>query len=227
MTDLMFLCLTLGAFLAASWIAKMAKGHPMANPVLISILLVSGTLLATQTPYKTYFEGARVIHFLLGPATVALAIPLYRQWGTLKRSAPAILVSLLIGSLTGIGAGVAIGWSLGASDQTLLALAPKSATAPIAMGIVEKLGGAPSLTAVLVILTGITGAVGGPWILRLVRVNGAMAQGFAIGTAAHGIGTVRAFQLSEAAGAFSGLAMGLNGVATAVLVPLLAGLVRN
>jgi len=119
---------------------------------------------------------------------------------------------------------VAIGWLLGASRQTLASLAPKSVTTPIAMGISEQLGGLPSLTAVLVILTGILGAMLGRWVLDAVRVRDWRARGIAVGTAAHGIGTARALQVNEVAGAFSGLAMGLNGLATAVLLPLLAGL---
>jgi len=161
------------------------------------------------------------VHFLLGPATVALAIPLYRQLGQIMRSAGALAAGLLAGSVAAILASLAIGWALGASRPTIMSLAPKSVTSPIAMGVAEQIGGIPSLTAVLVILTGIAGAVGGAWLLDLLRVKDERARGVAMGTASHGIGTARALQIGEVTGAFSGLAMGLNGVATALLTPII------
>ena len=165
------------------------------------------------------------MHFLLGPATVAPAIPLYRQFEKVRRSALAILVNLLAGSITAAASAVAIGWLLGASKDALIAMAPKSVTAPVAMGITEQLGGLPSLTAVLVIITGIIGAMLGPKILNLLGIKDWAARGLAIGTASHGIGTARAMQVNETAGAFAGLAMGLNALATALLLPLVWGLV--
>ncbi len=161
------------------------------------------------------------MHFLLGPATVALAIPLYAQLGRLKRMAGPLLVALLAGSLTAAFSAVLIGKLLGASDATLFSLAPKSVTTPIAMGIAERLGGLPSLTAVLVILTGILGAVGAQWLYALLKCNDPAIRGFALGVASHGIGTARAFQISEQTGAFAALAMGLNGLLTAALLPWL------
>jgi predicted murein hydrolase (TIGR00659 family) len=160
------------------------------------------------------------VHFLLGPATVALAIPLYRQFERVRKSGVAIAVSILTGSLTAIGSALGVGWLMGASRDTLISLAPKSVTAPVAMGISEQLGGLPSLTAVLVILTGIVGAMLGPLVLNLIGVRDWAARGLAMGTASHGIGTARALQVSEVAGAFSGLAMGLNALATAILLPV-------
>jgi putative effector of murein hydrolase len=131
------------------------------------------------------------------------------------------MVSILAGSMAAIGTALLTGWAMGASRDTLIALAPKSVTAPVAMGITEQLGGLPSLTAVLVILTGIVGAMLGPLVLNLVGVRDWAARGLAMGTASHGIGTARALQVSEVAGAFSGLAMGLNALATALLLPLI------
>lgn len=189
----------------------------------LTLLLVS-LLLASDTPYSRYFEGAQFVHFMLGPATVALAVPLYRQFHHVRRSAIAIGVALLCGSLTAVISAVGIAWLLGASRETLLSLAPKSVTTPVAMGIAEQIGGLPSLTAVLVILSGITGAVLGTYTLNLVRVKDWRARGIAMGVASHGIGTARAFTVNEVAGAFSSLAMGLNALATAVLVPLLMAL---
>ncbi|MDP3523752.1 MAG: LrgB family protein [Hoeflea sp.] len=224
-SPLLFLTLTLASFQAGTWLYDRTGRKPFLNPVLTAVILMVGLLMLSGTSYDTYFEGAQFVHFLLGPATVALAIPLYRQFDRVKRSALALVVSLLCGSLTAIGSAVALGWLMGASNQTLLALAPKSVTAPVAMGITEQLGGLPSLTAVLVILTGILGAVLGPPLLNLLRVRDDRARGLAMGTASHGIGTARALEASELSGAFAGLAMGLNALATAILLPLLWRLV--
>lgn len=220
-SPLLFLTLTLAAFQAGSWIYESSGYKPFLNPVMTAVVLLVAILTLTETPYPAYFEGAQFVHFLLGPATVALAIPLYRQFERVRRSAMALLTSILCGSLTAIGTAVGLGWLLGASRDTLLALAPKSVTAPVAMGITEQLGGLPSLTAVLVILTGILGAVIGPMVLNLLRIRDWRARGLALGTASHGIGTARALQVNELAGAFSGLAMGINALATAILLPVL------
>lgn len=221
-SPLLGLTVTLLAYLAGDWIYRRAKLNPLANPVLIAVVLLVGLLLITKTDYRTYFEGAQFVHFLLGPATVALAVPLYANVRRLRRAALPLVVALIAGSATAAGSAVGIAWALGATRETLLSLAPKSVTTPIAMGVAEQIGGLPSLTAVLVILTGILGAVTATWTLNLLRIRDWRARGFAIGVAAHGIGTARAFQVNEVAGAFASLAMGLNGVATAALVPLLA-----
>jgi predicted murein hydrolase (TIGR00659 family) len=170
-SPLLFLTLTLAAFQAGSWVYERSGHKPFLNPVMTAVILLVAILTLTGTPYPTYFEGAQFVHFLLGPATVALAIPLYRQFDRVRRSALALVVSLISGSLTAIGTAVGLGWLLGASRETLLSLAPKSVTAPVAMGITEQLGGLPSLTAVLVILTGILGAVIGPMVLNLLRIR--------------------------------------------------------
>jgi predicted murein hydrolase (TIGR00659 family) len=220
-SPLLHLTLTLVAFQIGSFIYQRGKMHPFLNPVLIAVILIAAILTATETSYPTYFKGAQFVHFLLGPATVALAIPLYRQWDRVKQSFLAIVVSLLAGSLTAAVSAVAIGWILGGSRDALIAMAPKSVTAPVAMGITEQLGGLPSLTAVLVIITGISVAMIGPKLLNLLGVKDWSARGLALGTASHGIGTARAMQVNETAGAFAGLAMGLNALATALLLPLM------
>ncbi len=219
-TPLLFLTLTLVVYQAAYWIYRRAGFHPLLNPVAISIAVLVTLLRLTGTPYETYFGGAQFVHFLLGPATVALAVPLHAQLGKLKRTAWPVCGALLAGAVTALVSAVGIAWALGASDVTLLSIAPKSVTTPIAMGLVERLGGLPSLTAVLVVCTGIIGAVGGKYVLDALRITDQSVRGFALGTAAHGIGTARAFQESDEAGAFSGLAMGLGGLVTAVLFPL-------
>lgn len=218
------LTFTLVAYQAGLWIHIRCRRHPLVNPVLIAVALLSVLLIATDTDYGTYFDGAQFVHFLLGPATVALAVPLYRQFSHVRRSAVALAVALVAGSLTAAGAAVAIAWALDGSRALLVSLAPKSATAPIAMAIAEDMGGLPTLTAVLVMLTGIIGAAFGTGVLNLLRLTDPRVQGFALGLASHGIGTARAVQLGETAAAFSGLAMGLNGLATAVLLPVIATL---
>jgi len=226
-SPLFHLTLTLVAFQAAQWVFEKGGRNPVLNPVLGAVLVVVALLWVTGTDYNTYFEGAQFVHFLLGPATVALAVPLYRQWHRVRQSALAIVVSLLAGSLTAIATAVGVAWALGSPAEVLATVAPKSATAPVAMAIAEKLGGLPSLTAVLVIVTGILGAMVGPMVLDLVRVRDCRARGLAIGTASHGIGTARALQVNETAGAFAGLAMGLNALATALLLPVLWGVLSR
>jgi predicted murein hydrolase (TIGR00659 family) len=223
-TPLLWLTVTLVVYQAAYWLYKRAGFHPLANPVAISIAVLVIVLKVSETPYQTYFDGAQFVHFLLGPATVALAIPLFAQLDKLRRAWLPILGGLAVGSLTAIVSAVGIAWMLGASPVTLISLAPKSVTTPIAMGIAERLGGLPSLTAVLVVSTGIVGAVSAKYVLDALRIRDHAVRGFSVGVAAHGIGTARAFQLSEEAGAFAGLGMGLNGLATALIFPILVWL---
>ncbi len=218
-TPLLGLTLTLVAYQCAWWLYKRAGFHPAANPVMIAVAILVAALSLTGTDYQTYFDGAQFVHFLLGPATVALAIPLYAQLPRLKSMLMPLLGALLAGSLTAALSAFAIGAALGASTQSLMSLAPKSVTTPIAMGVAESLGGLPSLTAVLVIITGILGAIGARGLFGLMRIEDHAVRGFATGVAAHGIGTARAFQVSEQCGAFAALAMGLNGLITALSLP--------
>lgn len=218
-TPLLGLTLTLLAYQGALWLYRRANHHPLLNPVMVAVTVLVLVLSLTGTPYQTYFDGAQFVHFLLGPATVALAIPLYAQWERLKGMLLPLLVTLLAGSLTAALSAVGIAALLGASRESVMSLAPKSVTMPIAMGVAERLGGLPSLTAVLVMSTGILGAVGARYVYRLLRIDDHAVRGFAIGIASHGIGTARAFQVSEQAGAFAALAMGLNGLLTAMMLP--------
>lgn len=219
-SPLLHLTLTLAVFVLASALYKRLRMNPFVNPVLLSVVIIVLILRVTDTGYQTYFEGAQFVHFLLGPATVALAIPLYRQFERIKKSALAIFISLICGSITSAVSAVLIAWVLGADVMTLISLAPKSVTAPVAMGITEQLGGLPSLTAIIVILTGMIGAMFGPLVLNTLKIKDWAARGFAIGTASHGIGTARALQVNELSGAFSGLAMGLNALATSIMLPI-------
>jgi predicted murein hydrolase (TIGR00659 family) len=220
-TPLLWLALTLLVYQLANYLYAQSDSFPLLNPVLISVGILVALLTVTDTPYSTYFDGAQFVHFLLGPATVALAIPLYNNIGRLKRVLLPLLGALVVGSAAGIVSAVGIGQLFGASTATLLSLAPKSVTTPIAMGVSEQVGGLPSLTAVFVILTGIIGAMFGKEVLDLLKIRDNSTRGFAIGLAAHGIGTARAFQINEETGAFAGLAIGLNGALTALLVPLI------
>lgn len=220
-SPLLHLTLTLAAYAAGDWLYEKSGHWPICNPVLLAVLMLVGLLTITGTDYHTYFQGAQFVHFMLGPATVALAVPLYRQFDRLKQSAAAIVISLLIGSLTAIISAVVVAWALHAAPQTLISLAPKSVTAPVAMGISEKLHGLPSLTAVMVIATGVLGATIAGGVFKVARIRDPRARGFALGLTSHGIGTARAFQMNELSGAFSALAMGLNALATALLLPLL------
>jgi predicted murein hydrolase (TIGR00659 family) len=220
-SPLLGLTITLVAYSLAYRLYLFANSHPLLNPVVTAVTVLIIFLLATDTPYKDYFEGGQFVHFLLGPATVALAVPLYQQCSSLKRLWLPLLIALLAGVSVGALSSVLIARVLGGSLQTQLSLAPKSVTAPVAMGISEQIGGLPSLTAVLVVLTGITGAVLGSKMFELMRIRDDAVKGIAMGVAAHGIGTARAFQISPKMGAFSGLAMALSAFATALLLPWL------
>lgn len=221
-SPLLGLTLTLLAYQLAFWLYRKSGCNALANPVLIAVALLVSLLLLTGTRYETYFAGAQFVHFLLGPATVALAIPLYQQFKRVRAMLLPIVAGLLAGSLTAILSAVAVARLFGASQPTQLSLAPKSVTTPIAMGIAEKIGGIPSLTAVLVIVTGIIGAVGARFLFDALKVKDDAMRGFAMGVASHGIGTARAFQINEQTGAFAALAMGLNGALTALLLPWLS-----
>jgi predicted murein hydrolase (TIGR00659 family) len=220
-SPLLGLTLTICAYVFAFWIYSLCKFSPFANPVALAIILIILVLKAADMPYRDYFSGAQFVHFLLGPATVALAIPLARQLPKVRRSFYPMLSGLMMGSLTAIISSVATVVIMRGSYKLAISMGPKSATTPIAMAVSEKLGGMPALTAVLVISTGIFGAIIGQFIFNLMRINSHQIRGFSLGVTSHGIGTARAFQVSPEMGAFSGLGMGLNGVLTAFLAPWL------
>ncbi|ACA16336.1 LrgB family protein [Methylobacterium sp. 4-46] len=225
-SPLLWLTVTLVAYVVADRVSLATNRHPLANPVLHAIWMIGLVLFATGTPYPVYFEGAQFVHFLLGPATVALAIPLYEHRATVLRALGPMLAALAIGSLVAVSTALAIARLLKVPDDVLLSLAPKSVTASVAMGITQALGGDPTLTAVLVILTGIIGAVLVTPVFDRLGLTDWRARGFAAGLAAHGIGTARAFQVSDVAGTFAGIAMGLNALLTAVIVPMALSLMQ-
>ena len=223
---LLWLGLTLLAYAIGDAAYRRSGRKPYVNTVLVAVVILAGILWATETPYSTYFEGAQFVHFLLGPATVALSLPLFDNLGRLKRAVLPVLAALVVGSVVAAGSAVAIAAALGVGPTEIASLAPKSATAPVAIGIAEKIGGAPTLTAVLVILTGITGAIVATPLLNALGIRDWRARGLAVGIASHGIGTARAFQVNPTAGAFAGLGMALNAVATAFIAPYLLSLFR-
>jgi len=226
-TPLAGLTLTLVAYAAGWWIYSHAGFRPLANPVPIAVALIVAALAATGTPYQTYFDGAQFVHFLLGPAVVGLAVPLAREWKSVRRLALPIAGALAVGSIVALATTVGVAWALGASPATLLSLAPKSVTAPIAMGIAERIGGLPALAAVFAVATGVIGAVLGKYVFDALRIDDWRARGFALGVSAHGIGTARAFQVNTEAGTYAGLAFGLHGVVLALVLPFVAAVVAR
>ncbi|MBH0238325.1 LrgB family protein [Methylobrevis albus] len=220
-SPLLWLTLTLAVWLLVDAIVQAVGRNPLANPVLISILLVAALLVATGTPYATYFAGAQFIHFLLGPATVALAVPLVRHWPIVRENLLPMLAALGVGSVVAVGSAVGLAVLFGLPEGVVTAIAPKSVTAGVAMAITSSFGGDPALTAVLVISTGVIGAVIVTPLMNAMGIRDYTARGFAVGLASHGIGTARAFTVDPVAGLFAGIAMGLNAVVTALIVPLL------
>lgn len=205
--------------------AYVRLGHaPWANPVLWSILAIASGLTLTKVDYPTYFAGAQFIHFLLGPAVVALGWPLWQRRVELRARFGRVLLAALLGGAAAGGSAVALGWAVGLPHDVVMSLAPKSVTAPVAMGIAEKIGGIPALSAVFAVLTGLIGALSGKYLFDALRIRtthaGWRARGFALGTAAHGIGAARALQVNADAGAYAGLALGLQVVLAALLLPL-------
>lgn len=217
---LLWLTVTLVIFVAATWLNGKLNGHPLAHPVLLAMVVLIGLLLLTGTSYDVYFEGAQFIHFLLGPATVALAIPLYDNLRQIRRLLWPLLSACLAGVSVAVSSAVGLAWLAGGRDQTLLSIAPKSVTTPIAMGIAEQIGGLPSLAAGVVLITGAVGAVAARPLFRLARIHDERAQGFALGIAAHGFGTAHALTISLRAGAFAGLGLGMAGLLTAFALPV-------
>jgi predicted murein hydrolase (TIGR00659 family) len=218
---LLWLTATMAAYVAADRLSRLSGRNPVVNSVLIAVVVLAIVLWTTGTSYRTYFEGAQFVHFLLGPATVALAVPLHQHWGLVKKSFVPILGALIAGSLTAIVSAVGIGLLFGMPQNVLASLAPKSVTAAIAMAVAREIGGEPTLTATLVIMTGILGAVMVTPLMNAMGLKDYRARGFAAGVASHGIGTARAFQVDPVAGAFAGIALGLNGLLTALIVPTL------
>jgi predicted murein hydrolase (TIGR00659 family) len=214
------LTLTLMAWMLALALAQRMQ-HPLCNPVALAMVLVVLGLWASGTAYADYFAGAQPLHLLLGPATVALAVPMAARRADLLRLRRPLALGLLAGGTASTVSALLIAKALGASPALLATLAPKSLTTPIAVGVAQRLGGIPALTAVCCIVTGMIGAAMGPAVFRTLGVHDERAQGYALGMAAHGVGAASAFRIGPAAGAFAGLALGLHGLVGAWVLPVL------
>ena len=223
-TPLFGLTATLMVYVTAHAAYLRLHQAPWANPVLWSVITLACTLLATGVPYPTYFAGAQFIHFLLGPAVVALAWPLWLRRDELRQRWHRLLAAALAGGTVAAGSAFGLGWLMGLPQEVILSLVPKSVTAPVAMGIAEQIGGIPALAAVFAVITGLIGALCGKYLFALLRIptdsEGWAARGFALGTAAHGLGAARAMQVNNDAGAYAGLALGLQVVLASLLLPL-------
>ena len=217
---LFLLILTIGSYLIADFIYRKSNLFPLLNPVAISVLLVSLILIFFNIQYERYFEGAKFIHFLLGPATVALAIPIYKKWDLIVSNSKAIFISLIVGSVFAILVTYSLALYFELPRELILSLLPRSVTAPIAMGISEIIGGIPSLTAIITIITGVIGASLGVFVFDLMNLKNMDARGFSLGLTSHGIGTARAMSKNKNAGVFAAVGMGLSGLLTSMLVPL-------
>lgn len=220
-SPLFALVITLTAYQVGHFCYQKTDKYPLANPVAIAVLLVALCLYLVDMPYQTYFEGAQFVHFLLGTATVSLAVPIYRGISALKARLIPLMIALVCGGVVSIVSAVTIATFLGADSAIIGAFYPKSVTAPIAMGVAERLGVSPTLTAVFAVVTGILGAMLGSTILNVLGMKQWWQRGFAMGVAAHGIGTSRAFAVHPEAGTYASLAMGLHGILGALLIPLL------
>lgn len=219
--ELGWLLFTILIYLAARWIYQRSGAHPFLIPILTAVIVIITALILTNTPYSTYAQSTRILQFLIGPATVALAIPLYGQLQQLKRMWFPLSIALLVGGVTAIISTVLIAWLLGGSFQTLVSAAPKSATMPIAIPASVAIGGIAPLAAIAVAFTGISGVILARPLFRLIRADDPMVRGFAIGLTAHAIGTARAIQVDQQAGASAALGMGLNSLLTAAGIPFL------
>jgi predicted murein hydrolase (TIGR00659 family) len=217
---LFWLTLTIGSYLIADFIYRKSNLFPLLNPVALSVLLVSLILISFNIQYERYFDGAKFIHFLLGPATVALAIPIYRKWDLIVSNSKAILISLILGSFFAIFITYVLSLQFKLQEELIFSLLPRSVTAPIAMGISEIIGGIPSLTAIITLITGVVGASLGVFVFDLMKLKKMEARGFSLGLASHGIGTARAMSRHKYAGVFAAVGMGLSGLITSIIVPL-------
>lgn len=225
-SPLFLITLTLTAYIAGTALNRRTQSS-LANPTLIAILIVGVVLRAIGLPYVTYFQGSQFLHFLLGPATVALAIPLVRSLEHLRRGLLPTLAALLAGSVTGAFSAYAIVRIFGGNQLLALTMMPKSLTTPIAIDVSQAIGGVPSLTTVFAIAAGVLVAVMLPWLIKVFRIHDLAAAGLAAGTAGSGIATARVVPMGTLPVAFAGVAIGMNGLITAALAPVLARLLRH
>lgn len=222
-TPVFGILLSIVAFEVGIIVSRRTK-NPLFNPLLIAIILVILFLIGFGIPKEQYDSGGSFILFFLGPATVVLAVPLYKQIELLKKDLVPILMGILVGSATSIISVILLSRLFNVDLSIAVSMLPKSVTTAIGMEISKEIGGIVSLSVAVIVLTGITGAVIGPGLLKLFRITDEVAQGIAIGTASHAVGTSKAMELGETQGAMSGLSIGIAGIATVILVPLFIGL---
>ncbi len=213
--------LTLAAYELGRRLRTLTRGNPLAQPVLVAIIVIGVVLWLTGTTYDEYLRGGSLIAFLLGPAVVSLAVPLHHEVERVRRALVPIVVAVTLGAVTSITTAVLVTRLLGGDRLLVLSMSPKATSTPVAIALSAEVGGVPALTAVLTITAGILGAVAAPAVLSLFRFRDQRVRGIAIGSVSHGIGTARALHESRTEGAFSGLAMGLTALATSVLLPVL------
>lgn len=215
------LALVVGTYIAATILYK--KTHlSVLHPLLTSIFVIIVILEFLDIEYASFQQGSHLIHFMLGPSVVALGYVLFEQMKYLKGNVVSILTSVFVGAIVGIISVIVIGKLMDADQSLIATLQPKSVTTPIAMGISEKNGGIPSLTAVIVVAVGIFGSIVGPAVMKVLGIESRIAKGLALGASSHGVGTAAAIQLGAVEGALSGLAIGLMGIMTAILVPVIS-----
>ena len=217
------LAVTFGLFFGAKWLQK-RTGLMLLNPILLTMALLIILLKWSGISYETYSEGGHLIEFWLRPAVVALGVPLYLQLETIKKQLLPILLSQLVGCIVGVVSVVLIARWLGAPQEIIYSLAPKSVTTPIAMEVTQTLGGIPSLTAAVVVCVGLLGGILGMKTMQITHIGSPMAQGLSLGTAAHAVGTSTAMDISSKYGAFASLGLTLNGILTALLTPTILSL---
>lgn len=220
-SEIFDLALVIGTYIAATILYK--KTHlNVLHPLLTSIFVIIVILEFLDIEYASFQQGSHLIHFMLGPSVVALGYVLFEQMKYLKGNVVSILTSVFVGAIVGIISVIVIGKLMGADQSLIATLQPKSVTTPIAMGISEKNGGIPSLTAVIVVAVGIFGSIVGPAVMKVLGIESRIAKGLALGASSHGVGTAAAIQLGAVEGALSGLAIGLMGIMTAILVPVIS-----
>ena len=219
------LLLTTGTYLLGSYIYN-KSGISILHPILISIITIICVLKWFDIPYEVYAEKSSLIDFLLGPSVVALGYTLYEQINYIKGKVITILTSVLVGSFVGVISVITICRLMGVEECIIASLEPKSVTTPIAVSLASRSGGIPALTAIVVVVCGIFGSITGPFVLRTMHIRSKVAQGLAMGAAAHGLGTARAIEMGAVEGAISGLSIGLMGIMTSLLIPLLEMLFR-
>lgn len=220
-TPLTWLIVTLSSFKLGIIIYNKSNKNTLLQPIIVAYIIILALVYITNTSYEEYFKGVEIIHFFLGAATVALALPLYKNLVYIKSLFFPIFITLFIGSFSTVIITITILWLFDANILTILSMTTKSITAPIAIITSKEIGAIPSLAIGFVIITGIIGAVFGTTIFKIINIKNDTSQGFALGLISHGIGTAKAVEISEKAAAFSALAMGLNGIFTAILLPII------